>query len=244
MEPNETKWTEETSRSFIDYGRYFVPARETQIQIMRDLIPAAEGPFHVLELACGEGLLAEAILRHFPAATVHGYDLSPTMLQQAARRLAEFGERFQTRRFDLAETAWRTPPFTPRAVVSSLTIHHLDGQGKQQLFRDVYAMLAYGGVFVIADIVLPATARATAVAADAWDQVVRRRAVELDGTTDVFDSFANEKWNLFRYPDDPMDKPDTLFDQLTWLAQVGFSSVDVHWMQAGHAIFSGVKDGN
>lgn len=130
------------------------------------------------------------------------------------------------------------------AVVSSLTIHHLDGQGKQQLFRDVYAMLAYGGVFVIADIVLPATARATAVAADAWDQVVRRRAVELDGTTDVFDSFADEKWNLFRYPDDPMDKPDTLFDQLTWLAQVGFSSVDVHWMQAGHAIFSGVKDGN
>lgn len=51
-------WTEQASRAFLDYGRYFVPERAYQIQAMVDLIPTTEEPFHILELACGEGLLA------------------------------------------------------------------------------------------------------------------------------------------------------------------------------------------
>ena len=55
-------WSEETSRIFIDYGRYFVPGRDRQMQIIAGLLSPLEGPCTVLELCCGEGLLAEVLL--------------------------------------------------------------------------------------------------------------------------------------------------------------------------------------
>ena len=43
-------------------------------------------------------------------------------------------------------------------------------------------------------------------------------------------------------PDD-IDKPSPLFDHLQWLEDAGFVDVDVHWMLAGHALFSARKPG-
>jgi tRNA (cmo5U34)-methyltransferase len=40
-------------------------------------------------------------------------------------------------------------------VVSALAIHHLDGGGKADLFRRVAAVLAPGGRFVVAGVVVP-----------------------------------------------------------------------------------------
>jgi tRNA (cmo5U34)-methyltransferase len=244
MSDTSAQWTEENSQTFIDHGRYFVPERELQIDIMCDLVPPGEGPFQVLELCCGEGLLAEAILERYPQGVVIGLDGSPAMLARASARLARFGGRFQARQFDLAAGDWRAPAVAPRAVVSSLAVHHLDGEGKRALFRDVHHMLAPGGALVVADVMQPADARGTAVAAKAWDAAVRRRAQELDGDLAGFALFEREQWNMYRYPEtgpDPVDKPSRLFDQLAWLAAAGFADVDVYWMLAGHAIFGGRK---
>jgi len=35
--------------------------------------------------------------------------------------------------------------------------------------------------------------------------------------------------------------PSTLFDQMLWMAQAGMTAIDVHWLRAGHAIFSAMK---
>ena len=79
-------------------------------------------------------------------------------------------------------------------------------------------------------------------AAEALDDVVRWRSIGLDGNTAAFEFFRKEGWNIFRYLDpEDIDKPSPLFDQLKWLEQSGFSNVDVHWMLAGHAIFSARK---
>lgn len=235
-------WQENDSHLFIDYGRYFVPERETQIQIICDLIPPRPAPFHILELCCGEGLLAAALLAQFPGATVHGYDGSPQMLQKARERLAEYGNRFETKQFDLATRDWRRPAWPVHAVVSSLAVHHLDAPGKQDLFRDVHQMLAPDGVLIIADLIQPTTGLSQEIAAKAWDTAVRRRAQTIDGNLDAFDTFQQQQWNMYRYPQsDDVDKPSPLYHQLQWLAQAGFTAIDVHWLQAGHAIFSGRK---
>ena len=235
-------WSNGDSRAFIDYGRYFVPERETQMALIAQLIPARERRFTVLDLGCGEGLLARAILARWPNASVLGYDLSPAMLEQARRTLAPFAGRFELTRFDLADAAWRDPGMALHAIVSSLAIHHLDDAGKAGLFRDAHAMLAPEGVLVIADVVRPATPAAWAAAADAWDAAVRQRAQLLDGNADAFSYFERERWNMYRYfnPKD-IDQPARLCDQLRWLEQAGFCDVDVFWMQAGHAIFGGRK---
>ncbi len=233
-------WTETDSQTFVDYGRYFVPDRELQIQTICALIPPQPTPFQVLELCCGEGLLGEAILQSHPQATWFGYDGSLEMLAQTKERLQLYNGRFHTHLFDLAATDWRTQPDTFHAIVSSLAIHHLDSHEKQQLFQDVYRLLASGGVFLVADVVQPTQAQGVKIAAETWDSAVQQRTVVLDGNLHTFDYFRREKWNLYHYPD-PMDKPSSLFEQLKWMEQIGFCGVDVYWMKAGHALFGGQK---
>jgi tRNA (cmo5U34)-methyltransferase len=235
-------WDERDSQAFIDYGRYFVPERDEQIAIICELVEPRADSCRILELCCGEGLLARALLARWPQCSVAAYDGSPEMLRKAQANLAEFAPRFTTQRFDLAAQDWRVQTQPADAVVSSLAIHHLDGAEKQALFRAVYDMLVPGGVFVIADVLEPAHTRGQTVAARAWDDAVRRRALELDGDTAAFDFFTRDGWNLYRHPD-PLDKPSRLFDQLQWLTAAGFKDVDVHWLKAGHAVYSGHKSG-
>ena len=240
-------WGEEDSRGFLDDGRFFVPEREAQIAAICALIPKMpESPdtqsAHVVELCCGEGLLAGALLARFPRARVHGYDGSEAMLTHARAALAGHGERFEARRFDLHADGWRRFPWPVHAFVTSLALHHLDGDGKRRLFADLAAALAPGGALVVADLVLPASPEATALAAAAWDEEVRRRSLDLAGDLAAYERFRSTGWNLFDDPAaDPFDKPSPLFDQFRWLAQAGLTAVDVYWMKAGHAIYGGRK---
>ncbi len=242
QDTTQDKWDEQLTETFIEYGRYFIPERERQWEMIVSLVPHQDQPFTVVELCCGEGLLAEALLHRSSTCTVLGLDGSPGMLKRARERLAPYGERFQAQLFDLAEKPWRETIQDVQAVVTSMAVHHLDGPQKQALFRDVYRMLADGGVFVIADLVEVAHPLGQALAADAWDEAVRERSIALDGNTAAFDFFAREGWNTYRYLDpDDIDKPSRLFDQLKWLEQAGFADVDVHWMRAGHVVFGGNK---
>ncbi|MEO7910494.1 MAG: methyltransferase domain-containing protein [Roseiflexaceae bacterium] len=236
------QWGEDVSQTFIDFGRYFVPEREQQIAAFVDLIPVHEQPFTVLELCSGEGLLASALLERFPSCTVYGLDGSPTMLDHARQQLAHYGDRFRPQLFDLADSSWRRQQQPVHAVVSSLTIHHLDDAEKQQLFHDMAQLLEPDGVLLIADVIAPASRAGAELAAKAWDAAVRRRALEIDGNLDAVAYFEREQWNMYRYPDvDGIDKPARLLDQLKWLEHAGFADVDVFWMQAGHALFGGRK---
>jgi tRNA (cmo5U34)-methyltransferase len=240
VEPNG--WSEETSRTFIDYGRYIVPERDYQMQIIAALLSRLDDSNSILELCCGEGLLAEVLLNKFPSMTVHGFDGSRVMLHKAEERLAQFGDRFRSGIFDLASADWRKPEFAFDAVISSMAIHHLTGPQKQVLFMDVIQMLKPNGVFIIADVVEHPSEMGRLLAAETLDEVVKKRSLALDGNTSAFEFFDREGWNIFRYLDpDDIDKPSPLFDQLKWLEQAGFVNIDVHWMLAGHAIFSARK---
>lgn len=235
-------WDEDTSQNFLDYGKYFIPAREQQIGMMSALLKGVPQPAQVLELGCGEGLLAEQILDSLPTSRYLGLDGSAVMLYKAAQRLSRFGERCKLSSFELADRSWRRSDAPIQAVVSSLAIHHLRGKAKQLLFKDIYTMLCEGGGLIIADMVAPVTEIARLVAADAWDDVVRRRSLELDGSTAGLNFFQKEGWNTYRYPDeDDIDHPSSLLDQLKWLEKAGFRDIDVHFFEAGHALFSGYK---
>jgi tRNA (cmo5U34)-methyltransferase len=237
-------WDETDSHAFIDHGRFFVPEREEQTAAVLDLIPDP-GDGLLVDLCCGEGLLSRALLERFPRARVLAMDLSPAMLAQARATCAAYEGRFDTRPFDLADRSWRFRDQFPepvRAFVSSLAIHHLDGPAKRRLFQDLAAALAPGGALVIADLVLPATPAAHALAAKAWDDAVRRRSLELSGGLGPYEKFRGERWNLWADPEpDPIDQPSPLLDQLRWLEEAGLAGVDVCWMKAGHAVFGGVR---
>jgi tRNA (cmo5U34)-methyltransferase len=236
------QWEEENSQDFIDYGKYFVPDRKSQIHCICELIPRPSKLAHILDLCCGEGLLTRVLLDKFPECQVHGLDGSPKMIARIKRALAVYGKCFEAMQFDLAASDWRQFPWPVHAVVSSLAIHHLDDTEKQALFKDMVSLLTPGGTFIIADLIQPVTHRGKRFAAKAWNGAVRQRSLNLDGNLRAYDYFGEIHWNLYSYQEpDSIDKPSPLFDQLKWLDQAGFTDIDVFWMKAGHAIFGGRK---
>lgn len=96
-------WDENDSKTFIDYGLFFVPERERQHEIICSAIPAATGSTRIVDLCCGDGLLAKEILGRFPHHQLYLYDGSVAMLEKAKANLGEYIDRVVFTRFDLAK---------------------------------------------------------------------------------------------------------------------------------------------
>lgn len=235
-------WSEEASRHFIDRGRIHIPNRDEIGETILDLIPAEwDEPFLAVELGVGAGWLCEAILRRFPAARVIGLDGSPAMLRETAARLEPFAGRFELRQFRLEDTTWRAAlSHDVRCFVSSLVVHHLSGDGKRTLYRDLNTHLGDGGAVLIADLVAPRSERERRFMARGWDAEVRRQSLAFTGSLEAFEEFVRDESNWYDYPD-PMDMPSTLPEHLAWLEEAGFAGTDVFWARAGHAIYGGYK---
>ena len=231
-------WSERDSTLFLDRGRFYVPARARQIEVVTALVPRLPATREVIDLCCGEGLLAEAILVAHPEARVLALDGSPTMREEAARRLARFGDRVAVAPCELFALA--LPPGPRRAIVSSLALHHLEHADKPALYRRLCAALAPGGALVIADLVLPAAAPARELAAEGWDGAVRDADNAAGASGEVWRRFQVDRWNWFRYPDD-VDHPAPLALELDWLRGAGFTGVDVPWADRGHAVYAGFR---
>lgn len=234
-------WQEGHSRTFLDYGNYFVPQREEQFQVILELMnPVPTSPLFV-ELCSGSGLLSKAMLERFEGSEVLAFDGSEEMRRRTTETCGAT-DSLKVVDFDLAAPGWRKFERRPHAIVSSLSIHHLDAKEKQALYRDMAEALADGGVFIIADIVRPPTDQGLVVAARQWDDAVQLRSWQIDGNLAAFAEFQRLNWNYFRYPDaQPIDKPSSLAEQLEWLRDAGLRKVDCAWMTAGHAIFYGYK---
>src|SRR5437867_1583041 len=102
----------------------------------------------ILDLGVGTGATARRVFELHPRAELVGIDESPEMLAAARAELPGA---------DLREGRLEDPlpdgPF--EVVVSALAVHHLDANGKRDLFTRVHGVLAPGGVFVLADVVVP-----------------------------------------------------------------------------------------
>jgi trans-aconitate 2-methyltransferase len=83
---------------------------------------ALRGDERVLDAGCGSGRLTEQLLERLPHGRVVALDGSPAMLEEAARRLARFGDRVSFVQADLA-----APPLPVDgrvdAILSTATFH-------------------------------------------------------------------------------------------------------------------------
>ena len=237
-------WSETDSELYRRLAPVAVPDRAEQIAAILTLVPYAEdATFRIVELACGEGLLALALLTLFRQARYLGLDGSDSMRAAAAVRLAAFGSRAQTARFELAAQDWLPQADGAGLIVSSLAVHHLPDEGKRVLYRALCPRLAADGALLLADLVAPARAEIADLFAGSWDCAVERQARRLPDGGARIAAFRKAHWNHFRYPD-PVDQPSKLSDQLRWLSEAGFVVADCFWLRAGHAIYGGYRAGN
>ena len=113
-------WTESDSQRFKDFGDFFVPDRDLQNQTLCDLLCLPEDQALVLELCCGEGLLAQRILETYPHARIYALDGSNEMIALARSKMKSFGDRFQVHHFDLNSLDWWNSVPKANGIVSSL----------------------------------------------------------------------------------------------------------------------------
>ena len=140
------QWEEENSQDFIDYGKYFVPDREIQINCICEVIPPPSESAYILDLCCGEGLLTRALLEKFPESHVYGLDGSLKMIAHIEKTLVAYGERFKARQFDLAASDWRD-----FSAISTLTMHHFLPERKVTIYRKVREALRTSGIYIEGD---------------------------------------------------------------------------------------------
>jgi tRNA (cmo5U34)-methyltransferase len=99
----------------------------------------------ILELGVGTGLTSKRLLEAHPLAHLVGIDESEAMLAAADipgdLRVSRLEDPLPEGPFDL--------------VVSCLAVHHLDAEGKQDLFRRIAGVLRPGGRFVLTDVFVP-----------------------------------------------------------------------------------------
>jgi len=235
-----TPWTEDDSATFRAIAPVAVPHRGEMNAVLISAAPFPSGAaFTILELGAGAGVLAEALLTRFPRATLTALDGSPSMRGEASRRLQPFGDRVRVAPFDLASLDWWDRMFGVHLLVASMCLHHLNDAKKQYLYKAAAERLAPNGALLIADIVEPQDPAWRAAAADRWDAAARAQADALDSPA-LFRQFQDERWNHFRFPD-PDDRPAAILHHLVWLRHAGFTAVDCWWLDAGHAVFGGLK---
>ena len=206
--PEINLWS--TAEHSLDYLRRAdsIPHRAEGESALIEFVPA--GAKRILDLGTGAGRLISLLKPLRPAAEFVGLDFSPTMLDAA--RAAFRNDRRVTvvaHDFDVA-----LPPLGRfDAVVSSFAIHHLFHERKRELYRQIFKILAPGGVFCNLEHVASPTPR------------VHAQFLEAIGWPD----------------EDPSNKLLDLETQLRWLREIGFDDVDCHWKWRELALFTGTK---
>jgi len=110
-------------------------------------------PQRVLDIGCGTGTLAVVIKRAHPEVEVVGLDPDPNALARARRKASLAGASIQ-----LDEGMAGALPYPDAAfdrVFSSFMFHHLQGDKKSHMLREVRRVLAPRGRFEMVDFAGP-----------------------------------------------------------------------------------------
>ena len=187
--------------------RRFIPGYEDMVATAAKAVVGGE-PGHVLDLGAGTGALSAAVLERSETAAVELIDIDEEMLGQAQQRLRFFGKRAKHTLLSFDE---ELPPCD--AAMASLSLHHVPTlEAKGRLFSRIHAALTPGGVFVNADVTLPAEDPARSAAYDAWADHLVANGIRRADAFGHFEAWADED------PYFPLD------DELAALRDAGFQA--------------------
>jgi SAM-dependent methyltransferase len=139
-------WTESISR--------YRPERKRLFEVFAaEAARIKKGALSVLELGCGPGFLAEALLENCAIARYTLVDFSPQMLDLSRSRLAKFQDRTVFIQADFKKADWTAGIRAGFDLVVSLqAVHELRHASRiPKLYAQLYSLLAPGGTILICD---------------------------------------------------------------------------------------------
>jgi len=225
------------ARTFLEGVRGGIPFAAEQIDVMLRVIQARKAPVdRVLDIGCGSGVLAQAILTRHPHARCALVDFSEPMLDAARTQFADREPQPHFVLADLGTPDWRralTGAFD--VIVSGYAIHHLLDQRKRDLYAEIFTLLAAGGIFINVEHVASRTP---------W---VERICDELMiDSLHAFHSRQGSPKTREQVADEFVHRPDKAANilapvetQCDWLRACGFADVDCYFKAFELAVFGG-----
>lgn len=220
-----------------------LPMHSPQIEIMTRLLSTMPTPVsRFLDLGCGDGILAGALLERYPLARGVLADASDRMLQMARAKLQSRAVQLAFHAFDLGSGSWQSEvePHGPfDAVVSGYAIHHLPDADKRRAYRAIHALLRPGGWFINIEYV----AAPTTAAEDLFMRYLGDRAYAAERQRAGALTRAQVQGAVDALMHTPDDRPAPVEQQCAWLRALGFVEVDCYYKQFGFAVFGGRRAG-
>lgn len=207
--------------------RRLIPCYDDFYSIPLEIIPfLPDRELRILDLGAGTGLLSAAVAELYPRALLTLVDLSPEMLRLAEERFTPGASGRVT--FQVMDYGSEPLKGTYDLIISALSIHHLTGSKKRDLFQKVHNALEPGGLFINADQILGENAVAERICTRIWLQKVRA-----NGITENALSAALERMRE--------DRMSPLSSQLDWLDKAGFTDITTWYRYYNFVVYSGTK---
>ncbi|WP_432662839.1 methyltransferase [Wukongibacter baidiensis] len=193
-------------------------------------------PINVVDLGAGSGILLEKILQQYPHSKCYWVDYSTQFLEVAKNRLNKYGNRVD---FILSsfEDDWENKiNDNVHLVVSMSAIHHLESKEKSDLYKRVYSFLRPNGWFFNIDEMKTLYFEGYKNSMLFWSNYISqsRKNVPADqikhyeNWNSHFDNWRKRNIENINVPKQKGDDlHDSFIDQLGWLKQAGFKSVDL-----------------
>ncbi|NYF79732.1 class I SAM-dependent methyltransferase [Granulicella arctica] len=199
-----------------------IPGCDTFYRWALDLIPPRAKT--IVDLGAGSGLLTVLVRNRFPHAHIHLIDFSAPMLEIARTRLGNDPN------VTFHQANYITEPLPDQlcAVVSSLSIHHIDDAEKRALCHKIFAALKPGGAFINAEMVAGPTPALEARYKALWLEHIRANGATEQQIAD----------SLYRNQE---DRCAPVADQLAWLSEAGFTNVDCWYKDNRFAVLAATK---
>ena len=225
---------------FLSY-RAAIPLAQEQIGVMSSILKTREQPIaEFMDLGCGDGILAAAVLGEFPSS--HGVlvDFSEPMLDQAREQFKEYANQLAFENLDYGDSAWvsRMQTYGPfDAIVSGYSIHHQPDTRKREIYAEIFSLLKPDGWFVNIEHIAPMAPLATDLfnnhIIEGYYQIEQR-----NGGTRTREEMARVFLNR---PDKDANKLLSVETQCAWLREIGYEEVDCYFRVYELAVFGGRK---
>jgi tRNA (cmo5U34)-methyltransferase len=227
---------------FLQNVRGTIPLAIEQIDMMLRLITAARGEriTTFLDLGCGDGVLAAAILDEHPHARGLLVDFSEPMLDAARRQLQPYARRVEFLQTDFNKPGWmrRVAPHAPlEAIVSGFSIHHLPDARKRELYAEVFELLAPEGIFINIEHVSSATRWTESI----WDDYMIDAIFGQELQASPGKTRAEVAREYYTRADNDANILAPLEVQCDWLRGIGFENVDCYLKVLELAVFGGQR---
>jgi len=222
------------ARKFLDERRAAIPFGPEQVAVMLRLVRHFRSePRRILDLGCGDGFLARAILAEYPQASAVLIDHSEPMIERALLAMEKSAGRCEIVHGDLRVPLHQLADSAQAdLIVSGFAIHHLPDERKRSLYGEIFDLLATGGLFVNIEHVASVSDEVEALYDAAYIDYITSRTGKNRALVEA------------EYCSRP-DKADNILErvevQVEWLREIGFLHADCYFKWLELAVFGGVK---